>query len=320
MKRITDFISSCSMLQPGTKVLCAVSGGADSVCLLHWLSSHSEELEIEVEAAHFEHGIRGEESVRDMEFVMHLCEEWNIPLTVERALVPAYAGEHSLGIEEAARNLRYDFLYRTARKRGCTRIATAHNADDNVETVLFNLARGTGLSGLCGIPPVRDQIVRPLLTTSRREIEEYLSENGLPHVEDSTNENTEYSRNRIRREVVPVLRELNPNLEAAVSRMSGLLRSDEEYLDLLAGEFIKEFYNGESVPSKRLAALPEPVKSRVIRQLCPNPLSLVHVSDIAKLAEGTELAFIDVPGARIRRQRGKIYFTDPPAPKKVQKK
>ena len=320
MKSIKAFAASWNMLPPGSRVLCAVSGGADSVCLLHWLKSESTELGIEVAAAHFEHGIRGGESLRDMRFVEEICAQWSIPLFTERADVPGWALEHSMGLEEAARDLRYDFLFRTAREHGFDRIATAHNANDNAETVLFNLTRGTGISGLCGIPPVRDNIVRPLLETTRQEIEEYLAENGLEHTEDSTNADTEYSRNRIRNLAVPVLREINPSFETSVARTVQLLRSDNDYLESLADDFIREFYTDGSVPLKKLAALPSPVKARVIRKLCPKPLGFVHISDIEKLAEGTELAYLDVPGARIRRQRGRMYFTDPPVPKKNSKK
>lgn len=320
MKTITDTVKAYRMLPRGCSVLCAVSGGADSVCLLHWLLQHWEELGIRVCAAHYEHGIRGEESLRDMEFVKQLCAEWEVPLTVGRGDVPAYAAEHSLGMEEAARELRYAFLRHAAEENGCDRIATAHNADDNTETVLFNLTRGTGPAGLCGIPPVRDGIVRPLLGTGRQEIERYLAENGIAHIEDSSNASDVYSRNRIRHEVIPVLKQINSGLNAAVVRTGELLRSDEAYLDTEAEAFLTEYAVDGCVPTKKLAALPDPVKTRVIRKLCPKPLSFIHVEDIKKLAEGTELAYLDVPGTRIRRQKGKMYFHEPPAPKKIQKK
>ena len=315
MKTITDLISRYDMLPKGSRVLCAVSGGADSMALLHWMKQNEEKLEITVLAAHFEHGIRGEESLRDQRFVESFCRERDIPVFTGRGDVPVYASENGLGLEEAARDLRYAFLEEAAEQNHCDRIATAHNADDNAETVLLNLIRGAGTAGLSGIPPVRGIIVRPLLSTTREEIEQYLESNGIPHVEDSSNGTDACSRNLLRHHVMPVLKEINPAVERAVLRTGELLRVDEELLDELAESFISRHFDGESVPAKGLAALPGAVQSRVIRRLCPERLGIVHTRDIMKLATGTELAYLDVPGARIRRQKGRIYFTDPPVPK-----
>ena len=320
MKTINDLVSRYDMFPAGSRVLCAVSGGADSMCLLHWLGSSAEALGISVSAAHFEHGIRGEESLRDMAFVEETCRAMGIPLFTGRGKVPEYAEERAMGLEEAARELRYQFLEKTAGENGFDRIATAHNADDNAETVIFNLVRGSGSAGLCGIPPVRGIIVRPLLETTRAEIEAYLEEHGVSHIEDSSNSSRQYSRNKIRLQVMPVLREINPSASRAILRTGDMLREDNRLLEQLAEEFIAGHFNGESVRSKDLAALPDAVEARVIRRLCPQTVSAVHTNDIMKLATGTELAFIDVPGARIRRQKGRIYFTDPPVPKNKKKK
>ena len=315
MKTITDLIARYDMLPKGSRVLCAVSGGADSMALLHWLKQSEESLQISVLAAHFEHGIRGEESLRDQHFVEGFCRERKIPFVTGSGNVPAYAAENGLGLEVAARNLRYAFLEQAAEENRCSRIATAHNADDNAETVLLNLVRGAGIAGLCGIPPVRGIIIRPLLSTTREEIEKYLEETGIPHVEDTSNSSDAFSRNQLRHHVMPVLKEINPAVERAVLRSGELLREDAELLEDLAEAFIRRSFDGDSVPAKELAALPRPVQSRVIRRLCPERLSVIHTKDIMKLATGTELAYLDVPGARIRRQKGRIYFTDPPVPK-----
>ena len=168
-----------SLLPPGSRVLCALSGGADSVCLLHLLTKAARERELTVFAAHCEHGLRGEESLRDMDFVRALCDSLSVPLTVKRVDVPAYAAANGLGTEEAARQLRYAFLEESADALGCDRIATAHNAGDRSETMLMNLCRGSGAAGLRGIPRQRGRIVRPLLDAERREILAYLAENGL---------------------------------------------------------------------------------------------------------------------------------------------
>lgn len=296
------------MLPPGSRVLCAVSGGADSMCLLHLLWSGRGGLGIEVAAAHYEHGLRGEESQRDAEFVERFCREREIACLVEHGDAAAYGRKKHLGIEEAARELRYDFLRRAAAELNCDKIATAHNADDNAETIIFNLCRGGGL-GLGGIPPVRGNIIRPLLGCTRAEIEEYLRDNSIPHVEDSSNESDAYSRNLIRHHVMPVLRSINPGAVLAAGRAARLLREDEECLEAQAAEFTGRFFDGASLPQRELAALPRAIAARAVRRLCPKTLSLAHVDAALGLCGGSGLAFADLPGIRLRREQGRIYFT-----------
>ena len=290
----------------GARVLCAVSGGADSMCLLALLLTSGR---FSVAAAHFEHGIRGEESLRDRAFVEDYCRERSIPCFADRADVPRFAAEEGLGLEEAARLLRYAFLEETAEREGYDWIATAHNADDNAETVLLNLARGAGLSGLRGIPPRRGRIIRPLLGLTRAEIEAFLAESGTPHVEDSTNESDFCSRNRIRHAVVPVLRELNPAFEDAVARTGRLLRRDGEFLDSLAETFIEKSFDGESLSAEELLGLHEAVSSRVVRKLLGRPAEEKHVAAVLELCRGTERRELDLPGARLRCERGRLFFS-----------
>ena len=289
------------------KILCAVSGGADSMCLLHMIYSRG----LEVVAAHYEHGIRGEEALRDAGFVEEWCREKSLECIVGHGDVPSYAAAHGLGTEEAARELRYRFLEETAARLNCKYIATAHNADDNVETVIFNLARGGGSLGLKGIPRSRGRFIRPLLDVSRREIEGYLEENSIPHVEDSTNASDDYSRNLIRHQVSPVLRKINPELHLAVARSSKLLEEDEDCLSSMAEEFIREHYDGESLPLKELAQLHRALASRAIRRLCRERLSYEHVQQALKLLEGSELKYLDLPGQRLRREQGRLFFREP---------
>ena len=297
-----------SLLPAGSRVLCAVSGGADSMALLHLLWSRRQELGIEVFAAHYEHGLRGEEALRDADFVAGWCGSRDIPCTVEHGDVPACAAETGLGIEAAARELRYGFLYRAAEELGCDRIATAHNADDNAETLLLHLCRGSGAAGLGGIPPRRDRIVRPLLGCTRAEIEEYLRENAVPHVEDSSNGGDAYARNLLRHRVTPVLRELNPAFAAAAGRTAELLRRDEDCLQGLAAAFIDRHWNGESLPLEELDGLHPAVASRVLRTLCPENLEQKHVDAALALCRGTERALLDLPGLRLRREQGRLWF------------
>ncbi|MBQ2158378.1 MAG: tRNA lysidine(34) synthetase TilS, partial [Oscillospiraceae bacterium] len=184
---VLSAIREFDMIQPGDRVLVCLSGGADSVCLLSVLSELSDELDLELFAAHYNHRLRGDESDGDEEFCAALCRGLGVPLFVGSGDVRLEAERRSQGIEECARDMRYEFFYETAASLGGAKIATAHNAEDNLETVLMRIARGTGLKGLCGIPPVRGEIIRPLLYVKRAEIETYLRVNGIPHREDSSN-------------------------------------------------------------------------------------------------------------------------------------
>ena len=185
-------------------------------------------------AAHYNHSLRGAESDRDAAFVAEWCALRGIPCIVGAGDVGREAELRGLGVEETARQMRYEFLRTVADTTGCDRIATAHSADDNLETLLLHLVRGAGLHGLAGIPPRRGDIVRPLLTTARADIMAYLEEHHVPHVEDSTNTDEAYARNRIRRQVVPVLRQLNPRLTESAAETMGYLRADDDFLNAQA--------------------------------------------------------------------------------------
>lgn len=291
-------------------VLCAVSGGADSVFMLHILKEYCKARAIKICAAHFEHGIRGEESMRDAAFVEKLCKDLGVECVVGHGNAPEYAKKKRIGIEEAARELRYAFLAESAEKLACRYIATAHNADDNAETLLFNLTRGSGGKGLCGIPPMRGNIIRPILNVSRGEIEEYLRENNISHVEDSTNASDDYSRNRIRHRVMPVLKDINPAFSASASRAAELLRQDEDCLSQLARGFIEKYFDGASVPADKLSNLHPAIASRVIRQILGENTAFVHVNSVLALARKSGLAYADIHGRRIRAEQGRIYFNE----------
>lgn len=297
-----------NMLSRGDKLLCAVSGGADSMCLLHLMKEKAAELGITVMAAHFNHKLRGKEADRDEAFVAGYCEANYIPFKSGFGDVRAFSEEKKLSTEEAARVLRYEFLEKTAQEFGCNKIATAHNADDNAETVLLNLARGSGAKGLCGIPPVRGVFIRPLLDKSREEIEHYLLENNVPHVEDSTNAENEYSRNKIRHFVMPVLSEINPAFSEAVMRTSQLMRDDEECLSQIAQSFVDENLKDNALPVDGLKALPTAVLNRVFRIMCGRGLSAVHADALSGLLNGEGLAFADVPDMRVSRDNGYLIF------------
>lgn len=282
-------------------MLCAVSGGADSMYLLCRLA----EMGYPIAAAHYNHGLRGAESDRDEEFVRAFCRERGIPFVSERGDVKAFSQKRGLSEEEGARELRYAFLERARVFVNAAVIATAHNAEDNAETLLLNLLRGTGLRGLGGIPPVRGNIVRPMLAVTRDEVEAYLAEHSVPHVEDSTNGQDVYTRNRIRHEVMPVLKTINPAFVQSAGRTAELLRRDSEYLDHLAERFVVEHSRGNALPVKELMALPEAVRSRAVRRMGRKEISSVQTGAIQALQPG---GVADVAGMRVGRTRELLVF------------
>lgn len=313
VKKVIDFINRYSLLPNGQKVLCAVSGGADSMCLLHLMKEFEDTLHIHVAAAHFEHGIRGAESLRDLSFVRDYCEENYIPFMDGRGDVPVFAAANGLGTEEAARMLRYEFLEKARAELSCDVIATAHNMNDNAETVIFNLTRGAGTAGLCGIPPKRGNIIRPLLCLSRTEIEDYLRENGIPHVEDSTNSDETFSRNRIRHRIIPEMNAISPQAVEAVFRASMLLREDELCLSEWADSFIfseqrKNSAGAVCISREKLCALPVPVASRVIRKLVSHTISREQTDEIMKISRSAERKQIDLPDGSVVSEQGMVSF------------
>ena len=223
-----------NMFGKADTIVCALSGGADSVCLTLALKELSSEYGFKLKAIHVNHLLRGAESDRDEQFCRDLCEREDIPLTVFRADAAVFSKEHKMSLESGARKLRYNFFDEVCGENA--KIATAHTLSDSAETVIFNLSRGTGLKGLCGIPPVRDKMIRPLIYCKREEILSYLSERGQGFVTDSTNLSDDYSRNKIRHNVIPVLEELNSGFLESIKRLTESLSEDERFLSELAAE------------------------------------------------------------------------------------
>lgn len=248
------------MYQPGGTLIVGCSGGADSMALLHFLIQHG----YSVLAAHVNHQLRGEEAVRDENFVRDFCRKYQVPVRVHREDVAALAKQTHQSVEECGRTVRYQFFHRLCRQPQ-DKIATAHTLSDSVETVLFHLAKGSGSRGLCGIPAVRDCVVRPLIRLSRSDIEEYCRFHRVPYLHDSTNFSRSYARNQIRLDVVPVLRGINPSLEQAVERMSRQLEEDEAYLTTQAQEVLERAQVPGGYDPRKLTPLPRPVQTRVIR-------------------------------------------------------
>ena len=298
-RNILDFIRSCQMISPGDHVICAVSGGKDSMALLHLMLELRDILSITVSAAHFNHRLRGEESQRDADFVTQHCEGLGIPIFMGQGDVAAYAAAHGIGTEEAARILRYDFLLSLSPD---AKIATAHHAQDNLETMLMHLLRGCSLHGLSGIPPVRGRIIRPLLLTPPEELADYLKQNSIPHVEDSTNRLDDSQRNRLRHHVIPLLLAENPNLLSSASGLCLQLGQADQYLDLCAEKHYTQLCQNNALCCSGLQTLPEIMAYRVLDKfLSPVPqLGEVHLRQALRLArEAGPSAVLHLPGGYV---------------------
>lgn len=279
-----------NLIEKGDSVLAGVSGGADSVCLLLLLGKLQRQMEFSLRAVHVEHGIRGSESEADAVFVEKLCQSLEIPLDICRVDVPAFARARRLGTEEAARNLRYDCYVKTAKKiaetgAGKVKVALAHHADDNAETILFQMIRGSGIDGLCGILPRRElkegvEVIRPLLCVARTEIEQYLKACRQDYCIDSTNADVIYSRNRIRRKVLPVLTEINAQAVLHINQSAGLLRELGDYVkgqvEICAASVLVEKEAEICVLAEPFLRLPEILKKE-----------LLHLA-LTKAAEGAK--------------------------------
>ena len=260
--RISKTVEKYGLLAKGDKVLIALSGGADSVMLAVYLLSVKDELNLSLEAAHIEHGIRGAESVADMDFCSEFCKKNDIPLHILRINAVEEAEAAGLSVEEYSRNRRYEFFATIP----CDKIATAHNATDNAETLLFRLARGSSLKGLCAIPPKRDNIIRPLIEIGADEIRNYLDENGISYCVDTTNANSDYTRNFIRNEILPRMCELNPDFVSASARAVELLSSDEDYLESVTDTELQNALEYGKLSLDYLRGLPQSILGRVITE------------------------------------------------------
>lgn len=306
-KKTTDCFRY-DLIPEGSAVLCALSGGADSMYLLCRLLESG----CSVHAAHYNHQLRPT-APRDEQFVRDWCRDHGVPLTVGGGNVAAHAAAAGLGIEEAARELRYAFLRWTAAEAGCGLIATGHHAGDNAETVLMNLIRGCGTNGLSGIPELRDGIVRPMLNVTRNQIEAYLTAHGVPHVEDETNSDLSYTRNRIRRQLIPLLEALNPQAVAHISSAARRAAEDEEELSRQGERLLScrtESEEGIFIPVSPLNSAPRPIALRALKSLAPGAGS-VHLEGLLALCQSSDpAARLDIPGGTVRRVYGELLFTE----------
>ncbi len=226
------------MISNGDTVIVALSGGADSVCLLYSLIYLKEQFELTIKAAHVNHLLRGEESQRDMNFVKELCKKLNIELFVKTADVLSLSKVLKQSTELCGRNVRYEFFEELSKKQNA-KIATAHTASDNLETLIYNISRGTSINGLKGIIPKRNNIIRPLIFVTRQEVENFCSSNNLNFVTDSTNNTDDYTRNKIRHNIVPVLKDINYSVEDSISALCGDIIEVNQFLNQYSKEILK---------------------------------------------------------------------------------
>ena len=266
IQKVKKTIIKNNLIPEKDRVLIGLSGGADSVFLLYALKTISEEFGFEIGACHIEHGIRGSESVRDMEFSEKLCKDLGIPFYAKQFDVPAVSRDQKISVETAARNVRYSYFQEVCKKDGFNLIATAHHKDDKVETILMNIIRGCSLRGYAGIEYKNGSVIRPLLDISKSEILTFCQENNIEYCVDSTNEDTEYTRNRIRHILLPKLKETNPSFEESLLRQSEIFTCEDEFLNIEADKFPVD----DGIDISKFSSLHKAIARRVIYKYIGN--------------------------------------------------
>ena len=313
VKQVEKTIEKYGLLKQGDKILVAVSGGADSVALLHLLLKLRPKYRWSLHMAHLDHSLRGSESDQDAEFVRKLAQKLKIPFTSHKADVRFYARKAKLSIEQAARELRYEFLNRIAVAHRLNKIAVAHNANDQVETILLFLLRGAGKTGLAGMSPSRDNIVRPLFECWRPEIEKYLRQNKISFRTDSSNLKTDFLRNKVRLRLLPELaKEYNQRIYRHIFQLGEIERQEDAYLRCRAAEqapaVMEQISRRLVLNSKKYLILDDWLQRRIIRTA--GNFSYDEVEKIRELArqKGPARELQLTAGIRARREYGKIYF------------
>jgi tRNA(Ile)-lysidine synthase len=311
---VRETIARYRMISLRDTVLAAVSGGPDSVCMLHVLAGLQSELGFELKVAHLDHGFRGQESRGDAAFVRDLAAGLGLPCVCDEVSVPRFLLAQSMSAQDAARMLRYQFLVKTSKLEYCQRIATGHNADDQAETVLMRMLRGAGPDGLAGIPPKRDgTIIRPLIAVWRSEIMAYLDEHGLPYRTDASNLDSKYFRNEIRNEVMPLLERHNPNLRQSLANVGTIMTdvaahfarlTDEALLSLVKRASLGQFVLDSAGLDRYDDALRRSIFRRLFEALRPDlaPLPFQHVESILSLVRRGQVgASVELPGGAVAR-------------------
>ncbi len=322
-QRVLEFIQSRSLITPGETLVVAVSGGADSVCLLHLLARWRTKLDVDLHVAHLNHQLRGAESDSDADYVLALASELGIPSRMERRDVVDYQKKQGISLEEAAREVRYDFLYGVANNVDAAKVLVGHTSDDQIETVLMHLLRGTGLTGLRGLQPRSKfplgkgkkqlEIVRPLLEVARCETRDYCLFHGLQPRADSSNEVLDFLRNRVRLELLPVLRDYNPSVDRALLRLAVLAGDDASYIEEQAlrlwDDVARKKRNVIYLDVPKVAFLPRAMQRQIFRlaiEQLVGKLKNVEAEHVEAM-----LGFLAKPaGKKLYLPHGLVLFTE----------
>ncbi len=322
-EKVLQTIKKYHLIKQNDHIILGVSGGPDSTCLFHIFLNLQEQLHFTFTVCHINHGIR-KEAEEDEQYVEQMCKNHGIPCFVKRENVLEKAKKEKLGIEEMGRKVRYAFFSKIQKQVGANKIATAHTKNDLVETVMMNLLRGTGLSGLKGIEPVRDNIyIRPLIECKRSEIEQYCEENKLNPKIDKTNFENIYTRNKIRNELIPYLeKEFNPNIIESIARMADIIQEEDKYLEQITKQTYEEILLSNDkkeivLDLKKFNELDLVIKNRIVLYTitmlfgASSGIEKKHIEDIIKLCSNNIGNKFLIPNKKIKIlvQKHKIFFT-----------
>ena len=277
--KVLKTVKKYNMLSKGDRVLIGVSGGADSIALLEFFVSVKEKYDLDICVAHIEHGIRGEDSVNDAEFVENYCKKLGVNFYLKTIDAPNLAKKAKMGVEEYSRMARYDFFNTIE----CDKIATAHNLTDNIETLLFRLARGTGLKGACSIPAVRGKIIRPFIEVSSGEIRKWCNDNNIPYRVDCTNSDSAYSRNLIRLEILPLFEKLNANYQDNIENFISDVNEDYAFIDNYVKSIYPKIVKNNEIDLPKLNELDLSIKKRILIMFFDEngySLSRIHLQSV----------------------------------------
>lgn len=295
---VLSAISKYKMIEDNDAVVVGVSGGADSMALLHFLLSIRDDIKIKVIVVHINHCLRGAESDRDEKFVLEYCNKYGIDFHNYKIDVKSESNISGISIEDCGRKIRYDYFSKIA-KEYKAKIATAHTLSDSVETTIFNIIRGTGIRGLAGIPPVRDNIIRPLIFTTRAQAEDYCIENKIKYMIDSSNLSRDYTRNKIRLDIVPEMKSINPSLEKSFMRLKEQVEEENNYLDNIAETELNKAKIGQGYDINFISGLPKTIKTKLLIKAVYNnygiKLQKSHVDLICEIINNRS-GTVTIPG------------------------
>lgn len=313
-RKVASTIADFNMLANCERLVIGLSGGADSVSLLHFIDSFvkKNKLNIQIIPVHVNHGLRGKEAERDEKFAENFCKQLGLNLAIKHIDAKKIALENKISIEEAGRMMRYKIFDEYAVNSN-SKIAVAHTLSDSCETLIFNLTRGASIKGLCGIPPVRGNIIRPLIGVTRQEIEKYCEMNGFCYVYDSSNFQRQYTRNKIRLDVIPILKSINPNFEQTVGRLISNLRCDEEFLSDLSQELLDKSKTVNGYNSKIIMSSPKAIRTRTLAKIfstvSEKPMENKHITALENIIQDGRGAVTICENSSLMCKNGMLKLT-----------